>query len=88
MSDIFYAAFHNYYKNNRDEKARKLANYIKFGTDNDREIWMLRYGLSFEDIEWVDSCIDRINEEEIIFNDKVANLSEEQRITIEPYFNY
>ena len=88
LSDIFFAAFHNYYKNNRDEKARKLANYIKFGTDNDREIWMLRYGLSFEDIEWVDSCIDRINEEEIIFNDKVANLSEEQRITIEPYFNY
>ena len=85
LSDIFYAIFHQYYKNNGDERALKLANYIKYGTDSDKEIWMLRYGLSFEDIEWAAPCIESINEEEIIFNGKIEKLEERQRAIIEPY---
>lgn len=71
LSDIFYAAFKKYYENTQDFRADKLAKYVKYGTDNENEIWMLRYGLSFEDIEWANNCIDRINQEEIVFNDRV-----------------
>ena len=85
LSDIFYAIFHQYYKNNGDARALKLANYIKYGTDSDKEIWMLRYGLSFEDIEWAAPCIESINEEEIVFNGEVEKLDEGQRAIIEPY---
>lgn len=85
LSDIFYAIFHQYYKNNEDERALKLANYIKYGTDSDKEIWMLRYGLSFEDMEWAAPCIENINEEEIVFNEEIANLEDEQKAIISPY---
>lgn len=87
LSDLFYAIFHQYYKQTEDQRALRLAKYFKFGTDNDKEIWMLRYGLSFEDIEWAGSCIDNIGEEEIVFNEGVENLVEEQRAIIEPYIN-
>lgn len=74
-------------KQTEEREQLRLAKYFKFGTDNDKEIWMLRYGLSFEDIEWAGSCIDNIGEEEIVFNEGVENLAEEQRAIIEPYIN-
>lgn len=78
LSDIFFAAFQKYYETTQDERAEKLAKYVKYGTDNDRHIWMLRYGLTFEDIEWANSYIESINQEEIIFNDAVDELEPEQ----------
>lgn len=53
--------------------------------DSDKEIWMLRYGLSFEDMEWAAPCIENINEEEIVFNEEIANLEDEQKAIISPY---
>ena len=85
LSDIFYAIFDQYYISGKDERSRKLAQYFKYGTDNESEIWMLRYGLTFENIEWVAACIDKIDETEIIFNNAVHNLSAEQKKVIEPY---
>ena len=46
---------------------------------------MLRYGLSFEDMEWAAPCIENINEEEIVFNEEIANLEDEQKAIISPY---
>lgn len=85
LSDIFYAIFHQYYERTQDENALRLAQYFKYGTDNEREIWMLRYGLTFEDIEWAAECIDSIDESEIKFNDKVNYLDEIQIKAIEQY---
>lgn len=85
LSDIFYAIFHQYYEKTQDQNALKLAKYFKYGTDKEREIWMLRYGLSFEDIEWASDCIDSIDESEIVFNKKVNDLDESQLKSIEQY---
>lgn len=85
LSDIFYAIFILYYKTTQEAKALQLANLIKFGTDNNKHIWMLRYGLTFEDIEWVDKCIDSVDEKEIVFNSSVLELSEKQHKVIEPF---
>lgn len=85
LSDIFYAIFHQYYEKKQDQNALKLAKYFKYGTDKEREIWMLRYGLSFEDIEWASDCIDSIDESEIVFNKKVNDLDESQLKSIEQY---
>ncbi len=87
LSDIFYAILHQYHGEQGDERALRLANYIKYGTDNEREIWMLRYGLLFEDIEWADSCIDSISEAEIVFNEKVHDLPPERLSKIEPFLH-
>ena len=85
LCDIFYAIFHQYYEKTQDQKALKLAKYFKYGTDKEREIWMLRYGLTFEDIEWASDCIDSIDESEIVFNEKVEDLDESQLKSIEQY---
>jgi superfamily II DNA/RNA helicase len=82
LSDIFYAAFFKYYERKNDVRAFKLAKYIKYGTDNERHIWMLRYGLSFEDIEVLDEHIDRINSEAIVFKNTINNVPEELKMSI------
>lgn len=35
LSDIFYAIFDQYYISSKDERSRKLAQYFKYGTDNE-----------------------------------------------------
>ncbi len=87
LSDIFYAIFHQYYEKNGDVNALKLAKYFKYGTDSEREIWMLRYGLSFEDMEWADECIDSIDETEIRFNEKIQDLDVSKKKVIEQYIH-
>lgn len=82
LSDVFYAAFIKYFETTGDTRANKMAKYIKFGTDNERHIWMLRYGMSFEDIEILDSHIEEISSEEIIFLDSINEVPDEKKISI------
>ena len=83
LSDIFYAIFSEYYKRTNDIRALKMAQYFKYGTEN--EIWMLRYGLSFEDIEILKPYIVSIGQEEIVFSADIQNLSPEQIKPVERY---
>lgn len=46
---------------------------------------MLRYGFSFEEIEWASECVDSIDETEIKFNDKINALDDAQLKSIEQY---
>lgn len=39
-----------------------MANLTKYGTYNTKHIWMLRYGMSFEDIELLEDYIESIDE--------------------------
>jgi len=85
LSDIYYAIFHQYYEATKEPRALRLAKYIRYGTDTEQEIWMLRYGLTFEDIEWATPCIESIDEQEIVFNNKIDTLDEEKRVILERY---
>lgn len=85
LSDIFYAAFYLYYEKTNDERALSLAKYVKYGTDNERYIWMIRYGMSFEDIEVLDEHIESINEKEIVFKQSINGVSEEKKQSIIRY---
>ncbi|MGF9905235.1 DEAD/DEAH box helicase [Brevibacillus porteri] len=85
LADIFYAIFHQYYELSKDPRALRLAKYIRYGTDVECEIWMLRYGLTFEDIEWAAPCIESIDEQEIVFNEKYDELTEEQLAVLERF---
>lgn len=85
LSDIFYAIFSEYHKRTNDIRALKMAQYFKYGTDNENEIWMLRYGLSFEDIETLKPYLVSIGQEEIVFSADIQNLSPEQIKPVERY---
>lgn len=65
LSDIFYAIFEQCHRKTGDIRAFRLARLFKYGTDDDKEIWMLRYGLSFEEIEILKPYIEAIDQGEI-----------------------
>lgn len=85
LSDLFYEIFHQYYLKYQDERAERLAKYIKYGTEDLTEIWLLRYGFSFEEIEWLKPCVKSISEEEIVFSSKIKELTDNQKSTIAKY---
>lgn len=85
LTDVFYASFIKYFQKEEDPRAEKLAKYIKYGTDNERHIWMLRYGMSFEDIEKLETHIVSINSEEIVFKDSILEVPLEERQSIERF---
>lgn len=62
LGDVFYAAFYKYGENNSNELSIKMSNYIKYGTNDEKEIWILRYGFEFEDIEWLYDKVSSIDE--------------------------
>ena len=68
------AAFQKYYENTLDPRALMMKNYIKYGTNDEKEIWLQKYGFGFEDIEWLYPHIKTINENEIIFNNSINTL--------------
>ena len=57
LSDIFYAAFKINFENTHDKRSLTFANLIKYGTSNEKEILMLRYGLSLDDISVLEPYI-------------------------------
>lgn len=85
LADVFYATLIKYNEKKDDPRAIKLSKFIKYGTDNERHIMMLRYGLSFEDIEILDEHIESISELEIIVKKSIYNLGEK---AIEPIRRY
>lgn len=85
LSDIYYAAFHIYYLKNKDENAEKMALLFKYGTTNERHIMMMRYGLTFEDIENLEEYIIDIDQNQIAINPRVMELPEEKRKCLERY---
>lgn len=85
LSDLFYAIFNQYYITYEDNRAERLAKYIKYGTENSTEIWLLRYGFSFEEIEWLKPCVESVDQTEIRFNEKINELDEFKKNIISKY---
>lgn len=85
LTDVFYTSFIKYFQKENDTRAEKLAKFIKYGTDNERHIWMLRYGMSFEDIEKLEPHILSINAEEIVFKKSILEVPKEERYSIERF---
>lgn len=85
LTDVFYASFIKYFQKENDARAEKLAKFIKYGTDNERHIWMLRYGMSFEDIDKLELHILSINAEEIVFKESILEVPKEERESIERF---
>ena len=66
LGDAFYAAFDKYAITTKDARAEKMCKYIRYGTDNPKEIMLLRYGFDFEDFDWLKDIVTYIDEDEMI----------------------
>jgi superfamily II DNA/RNA helicase len=71
LSDVFVAAFDQFYAQTADPRAKKMVNYFRFGTNEEHEIWLMRYGFSIEEVELIKSFVNRIDENEILFSDSL-----------------
>lgn len=87
LSDIFGAAFKQYYNKTDENRALIISNLLKYGTNNNKEIWLLRYGFSFENIEWIKPYVEKIGQDEIKFKDSAKNLPPEKFSIIERYYH-
>lgn len=85
MSDRLYAAFMSYYEETNDVRAMKMAKVYKYGTYDEKSIMLLRYGLSFEDIETLRRFVQTVSEMGITVTDDFAQLPDEIRRPLERY---
>lgn len=78
LGDLFFATFFKYGEKHSNDLSLKLAQYIKYGTTNEKSIWLLRYGFEFEDFDWIYDKVVSIDSSEIKFNENISELNEEQ----------
>ena len=84
LGDAFFAAFDKYYQKTADQRAKKMCNYIKYGTNDPKEILLIRYGFEFEDFDWIKDVVSSINEDEIVFSN-IENLTNDQKKRISKF---
>lgn len=85
LTDVYCAAFKEYYIYTGDDRAEKMWNYIKYGTNDQKEIWLLRYGLTFEDIEIIKPHVENIDRSGIKFFDSIYTLSADELACVHRY---
>lgn len=85
LTDIFCAAINLYYNESNDERAYVLEKLIRFGTSDEKEIFMIRYGLSFEDIGVLSEHIESIDETGVKVRPSFYDLPEEDRMILERF---
>ncbi|MCA0893860.1 DEAD/DEAH box helicase [Microbulbifer agarilyticus] len=78
IADPISAALTVYFEESNDERAKVLKNYLRYGTNDEVEIWLLKYGFDPEDIEWIVDIVVHIDEAGIIFQDDISEIGEER----------
>lgn len=86
LVDPLCAALELYSVKNDDTRAISLKNYIRFGTDEDVEIWLLRYGFGHEDIQWIKEHVSNIDMKKIVFKKTIFELPQEKISVVSRYF--
>lgn len=85
LADPVCAAFTLYFNSQGDERAKALGNYIRYGTNNEVDIWLLKYGFGFEDIEWLRGYVASVDEMRIVFRDEIKEVSAKNYALVERY---
>lgn len=87
LGELFYATFMSYSEKNQDVRAERFSKLLRYGTDDSRYIWMIRYGLEFEDIEKLDAHIRSIDANGIDFYDSIHDVPERDKEVVKRYIN-
>lgn len=71
MSDPISAALEIYFDKTKDIRAIYLQNYLKYGTNDEVEIWLTKYGFSFEDIAWLKEHVEKVDSKKLSLNQRL-----------------
>lgn len=74
LTDIYVAAFTLYFEREGNMNSLKLVNYMKYGTADESEILLLRYGFTLDEIDVISPHVENIDENEIIFKDSALSV--------------
>lgn len=85
LADPICAALAVYYEETGDGRSKVLSNYLRFGTNDETEIWLLKYGFDPEDVEWISAVVAHVDENGIVFIDDLSTLTDEQKLIIRRY---
>lgn len=85
LTDPICAALEVYWVTKKDKRARALVNFLRFGTNDDLEIWLLRYGFDAEDLEWLKQHIKSIDENKITFKHTIHSEPEDRKQIVSRY---
>nr|WP_081984051.1 DEAD/DEAH box helicase [Massilia sp. JS1662] len=85
LSDVFSAAFRIYGNENKDARSEKMLELLRFGTNNNVYMLLMRYGFAPESVAEIAPYVLRISEREIVFSPEVANASKNIREMVEWY---
>lgn len=85
LSDVFAAASRMYFDQMKDDRALKLIELLRFGTNDSMHVLMMRYGFLPDQIEVVLPYVLRLNEDEIVFRKSLRFASEEIRQAVDWY---
>ncbi len=85
LTDIYTSVFNFLFNEIGDKRAKSLYLFFKYGTDDEVEIMLLRYGFSLEDMEWLSDKIEQIDETQIRFLPTVGTLTDEQKVLISKF---
>lgn len=86
LIDIVTAVFDKYFQKTEDERAISMINLIQYGTIDDKEIWLLKYGFTFEEIEWMKPYVLNIDENQIKFDTKIMKDKQDKSNIFERYY--
>lgn len=85
LVDPITGALSLYFDVSGDARALMLKNYIRYGVNDLKEIWLLRYGFEPEDIEWIKELVSSVDERQINFNSGIDDLDGNKRVVIERF---
>lgn len=66
-----------YFKKTNDIRALSVINSLKYGSNNEKTIFLKRYGFTEDEIQALETHVKQIDENEIIFDDSIKNISDE-----------
>lgn len=68
-----------------DSRAGRIAKFMKYGSDDKTVIALTRYGFVLEDMEWLLPCVTSVDEDQIVFSEKINELDSEKQKRINRY---
>lgn len=85
LSDVFIATFKIYQEHTQDNRAEKMIQLLRFGTNNIEHMFLMRYGFPPENVVEIAQYIESINENNIIFKQEIEEAPSHIRYLVDWY---